>query len=55
MGTAWSDDRLGGFPAPEAPDSINRVDLGNLKLSPEEGMALIQFMKSLTDISPGAL
>jgi cytochrome c peroxidase len=46
-------DAMGGatcFPAPEVAENINRVDMGNLGLTPQEGMALIQFMKTLTDL-----
>lgn len=38
------------FPAAEVADNVNRTDLGNLGLTPQEGMALIQFMKTLTDL-----
>ncbi|QWV93040.1 cytochrome-c peroxidase [Geomonas oryzisoli] len=46
-------DAMGGatcFPAAEVADNVNRTDLGNLGLTPQEGMALIQFMKTLTDL-----
>lgn len=48
-------DSMGGatcFPPPEVEQNINRIDLGNLQLTPQEGMALIQFMKTLSDESP---
>ncbi|WP_026842037.1 cytochrome-c peroxidase [Citrifermentans bremense] len=46
-------DAMGGatcFPAPEVAENINRTDMGNLGLTPQEGMALIQFLKTLTDL-----
>lgn len=45
-------DSMGGatcFPQPEVAENINRVDMGNLGLTPQEGMALILFLKTLTD------
>lgn len=50
-------DGMGGatcFPLPEVAENINRVDMGNLGLTPQEGMALIGFLKTLTDgyVSP---
>ncbi len=45
-------DAMGGatcFPPPEVPENVNRADMGNLGLTPPEGMALILFMKTLTD------
>jgi cytochrome c peroxidase len=37
------------FPAPEVSENVDRTRLGNLELTPEEGMALIQFLKTLDD------
>ena len=37
------------FPPPEVAENINAIDMGNLGLTPQEGMALILFMKTLSD------
>ena len=37
------------WPAPEVAQNINAVDMGNLQLVPEEGMALVAFLKTLSD------
>ncbi len=37
------------FEAPEVAENIDRTNLGNLGLTPEEGMAIIRFMQTLTD------
>lgn len=37
------------FPAPEIPRTVNRVELGNLKLSPQEEHLLVVFLKTLSD------
>jgi cytochrome c peroxidase len=37
------------WPAPENPDTINRKQLGNLKLSDKEEDLLVAFLKTLTD------
>jgi cytochrome c peroxidase len=45
-------DSMGGatcFPPPEVAENINREDMGNLGLTPQEGMALIAFLKTLSD------
>jgi cytochrome c peroxidase len=45
-------DRMGGatcFPPPEVAENINRTDMGSLGLTPQEGMALIGFLKTLSD------
>jgi cytochrome c peroxidase len=34
---------------PEVAENVNTVDLGDLKLTPQEGMALVQFLKTLSD------
>jgi cytochrome c peroxidase len=46
-------DSMGGatcFPPPEVAENVNRVDMGNLGLTPQEGMALIAFLKTLSDV-----
>lgn len=46
-------DAMGGatcFPPAEVARNVNRTDMGNLGLTQSEGMALIQFMKTLTDL-----
>ena len=45
-------DSMGGatcFPPPEVAENINHTDMGALGLTPQEGMALILFLKTLTD------
>ncbi len=37
------------WPPPEVPVNINTTEMGNLGLTPPEGMAVIAFMKTLTD------
>jgi cytochrome c peroxidase len=37
------------WPAPEYPDTMNTEELGNLELTYEEELAVVAFMKSLTD------
>jgi len=37
------------WPAPEVEDNVNRDELGNLGLTPEEEAAIVAFMKTLTD------
>lgn len=37
------------YPAPEYPETVNRDELGNLKLTADEEAALIAFMHTLTD------
>lgn len=37
------------FPLAECPATVNRDELGNLGLTPEEEAALVAFMKTLTD------
>ncbi|MHB8846229.1 MAG: cytochrome-c peroxidase [Nitrospirota bacterium] len=37
------------FPEPEVRENMNTADMGNLGLTQQEGMALIAFMKTLTD------
>lgn len=37
------------YPAPEYPMTINRDELGDLKLTPDEEACLVEFMKMLTD------
>ncbi len=42
----------GGFqpwPPPEVPQNVNRTDMGNLGLTQPEGMALVQFLYTLSD------
>lgn len=40
------------WPAPEIEATMNRDELGNLKLSAEEEAALVAFLKTLTDHAP---
>jgi cytochrome c peroxidase len=37
------------WPDPEFPDNVNRDELGDLKLTPEEEAAIVAFMKTLSD------
>lgn len=37
------------WPAPEVTDNVDRVNLGDLQLTPPEGMALIAFLRTLDD------
>jgi hypothetical protein len=37
------------FDPPEVAQNVNSTELGNLGLTPAEGMALIQFVKTLSD------
>jgi hypothetical protein len=37
------------WPAPEVAENINTKDMGNLGLTPQEGMALVAFLTTLTD------
>lgn len=37
------------YPVPEYPMTVNRDELGNLKLTPDEEACLVEFMKTLTD------
>jgi cytochrome c peroxidase len=39
----------GCWPAPEVADNVNRDELGDLRLSYQEEMAIVAFMKALTD------
>jgi cytochrome c peroxidase len=42
--------RMGpSFPEPEEPVNVNTADMGNLGLTPQEGMQLILFLKTLSD------
>lgn len=41
-----------GWPAPELVENLNRDELGNLQLSQEEELAIVAFMKTLTDDYP---
>ncbi|MEW6520724.1 MAG: cytochrome c peroxidase [Thermodesulfobacteriota bacterium] len=38
------------FPAPEVPENVNTTDMGDLGLTQMEGMALVKFMATLTDV-----
>ncbi|MBI5558867.1 MAG: cytochrome-c peroxidase [Deltaproteobacteria bacterium] len=38
------------FPAPEVAENVNTADMGDLGLAPMEGMALVRFMATLTDV-----
>lgn len=38
------------FPAPEVLENVNTADMGDLGLSQMEGMALVKFMATLTDV-----
>ena len=38
-----------GWPAPEVPETVNKTELGDLGLTPEEEAAIVAFMKTLTD------
>jgi cytochrome c peroxidase len=38
------------FPAPEVAENVNTADMGDLGLAPMEGMALVKFMATLTDV-----
>jgi cytochrome c peroxidase len=40
---------LGGWPDSEYPDTMNKTELGDLKLSPAEEWSIVVFMQSLTD------
>lgn len=45
-------DAMGGatcFPPAEVAENVNHTDMGNLGLTPQEGMALIGFLKTLSD------
>jgi cytochrome c peroxidase len=48
---AISDAQLGVncWPEPEVPQNVNRNELGDLKLTPEEERAIVEFMKTLSD------
>jgi cytochrome c peroxidase len=37
------------FPPPEVAENINTTDMGNLGLTPMEGMAIIRFLQTLSD------
>jgi cytochrome c peroxidase len=37
------------WPLPEVTDNLNTADMGNLMLLPDEGMALVAFLMTLTD------
>ncbi|MBX6362788.1 MAG: cytochrome C [Gemmatimonadetes bacterium] len=37
------------WPAPEVPENVNRTDIGNLGLTPEEEAAIVAFLKTLSD------
>ena len=37
------------YPAPEYAETVNRDELGNLGLTPEEEAAIVAFMHTLTD------
>lgn len=37
------------WPPPEVPENVNTTELGNLGLTPPEGMALIKFLETLSD------
>ncbi len=38
-----------GWPAPEVPENVNKAELGNLGLTPDEEAAIVAFLKTLTD------
>jgi cytochrome c peroxidase len=38
-----------GWPAPEIPQNVNTIELGNLGLTPDEEQAIVAFLKTLTD------
>lgn len=40
----------GTWPAPEVPATVNRTELGNLGLSPQQEADLVAFLKTLTDL-----
>jgi cytochrome c peroxidase len=40
---------LGGFDAPEVPETMNKDELGNLGLTPDEIADVVAFLKTLTD------
>jgi cytochrome c peroxidase len=40
---------IGKWPAPEYPKNVNTEELGNLGLTPEEEVAIVAFMKTLSD------
>ncbi|MEB3200704.1 MAG: cytochrome c peroxidase [Synechococcaceae cyanobacterium] len=42
-------EQQGCWPEPEVPATVNRSELGNLGLSPEEQRDLVSFLKTLTD------
>ncbi len=41
---------LGGFDAPEVPETMNRDELGNLGLTYDEIKDVVAFLKTLTDL-----
>jgi len=43
------DDANAGWPKPEVDINVNKQELGNLGLSPEEEAAIVAFMRTLTD------
>ncbi|MBV8412675.1 MAG: cytochrome C, partial [Alphaproteobacteria bacterium] len=44
----------GCWPEPEVPQTVNRKELGNLRLTADEERALVAFMKTLSDGLAGA-
>ena len=40
---------INSWPKPEVSENINRTELGNLGLSPEEELAIVDFLKTLSD------
>ena len=40
---------VGKWPAPEVPMNVNKTDLGNLGLSPQEEKDIVSFLMTLTD------
>jgi cytochrome c peroxidase len=37
------------IPKPEVPVNVNKDELGNLKLTPQEELDIVAFLKTLTD------
>ncbi|HET9984249.1 MAG TPA: cytochrome c peroxidase [Longimicrobiales bacterium] len=37
------------WPAPEVPDNVNRTEMGNLRLTPEEEAAIVAYLRTLSD------
>jgi cytochrome c peroxidase len=38
-----------GWPAPEVADNVNKIELGNLNLNHGEELAIVAFLKTLSD------